>query len=95
MPAEWTLPPHRDCAVSRFGNIQREMGVDVHLPVWDGLFLVTQERRHLPGNLILTLPLSGFSIQTLSQTCICFSFYFLAITSCFSLPYPHVKHFSR
>lgn len=92
---EWTLPPHRDWAVSRFGNIQREMCVDVHFPVWDVLFLVTQERRHLNGNLILTLPLSEFSIQTLSKTCICFSFCFLATTSCFSLPYPHVKHFSR
>lgn len=70
-------------------------GVDVHPPVWDGLFLVTTgERRHLPGNLILTLPLSGISIQTPSQTCICFSFYFLAILSCFSFPYPRVKHFS-
>lgn len=53
-----------------------------------------RERRHLPGNLILTLPLSGISIQTPSQTCICFSFYFLAILSCFSFPYPRVKHFS-
>lgn len=50
--------------------------------------LVTQKRRRLSGNLIFTLPLSGFSVQILPQTCICFPFYFLAFISCLP-PAPH------